>query len=1168
MLWTTGTYTDNQTYSVIACIDKQYSEVIIGFGGKIISAYKLEGLRDEYLAGSPMAKEVYKTLKRGIGGCKSSNGVPVPFQLGACVEHSFQRAGVDFSIRRFNSGLCGAYIASRNFTLDLSLASSAPSGLNLPYVKLAKETSDASFDASSIYVRPLEEIGLFKDTSWLKDKRYKVVTDEREAEELFSKIEEKIRTNPNTPIAFDTETTGLKINMFGKIGSEKAEELKRYNESVGKSKQKGVDKLVGFIYCLEPNVSYYFPAGNRKFHNLYSDINDPLTKQTAERIKAYYTVGRFRSRDDDMARYIRKTLVEDFGCDVILMERNRDILEKGYLVGHNGTFDAKVAYLYSIDINFREDSMILHQLVYKFRSTTSNRGESSALKYLVKREFGVDQLELTDFFDPNAYSTTKTKKKELGIDFSYMDLAGSTAYAPADGDFTLQLFIRYKSVLLHDFKSLEYIYYVEVLVSLAIAYMEFYGYRINEEKIDATRDKYLVQKAELEHKIRQMVGYSTEKEDAVFASLAGAADREAKISILPEAIAVMAESENALNLTSPIKVAELFYDVLKMPMGEKKSVSKTALAGLSKQAGKNGEIVRVYQEWKGVDTLLTKFFGRLQEFMYPSGFIFSHFGQISTATGRMSCSSPNAQQFPKSITAIIEPRKDCVMFDADFSQIEYRTLVALAGEEALKEKFRDPDMDYHTTMASLMYGVDYASVSPKQRGEAKRFNFGIPYGMGITSLTIGLFGTATKENIEAAKEKYELYFRDQPNVRKFFANVKESAEVYGYTETKWHRRRYYSFKDKDGNLSSKAKASALRQAGNAVIQGTAADIFKISVARNFSYIRRNGLMGKLFIVNMIHDEQLMECNVKELNPKRVLADVVQNMELKLDGFPPLYVGAGVGLSWKDAKGKMAEIHPDLANEYIEESKDMPIFRGEDSVSESPEEVLSYFNERVVDFRVRKITKYVLDKGNWGKPIHPVIGNLLSLQFDYGVNEEVAAKYTEANGYTKDEIAEAKKNIPTEQLKRFMVDKGIAVNPDNFRSAEIEHEVESDKVYEDESEEEGLEEAEAEEYNEFKLIDESKAVFGVGITELVGRFKVFVSESRGICGIDSEFLRGLKDREGLIAYLNEHICEKGADGSMELMTLVGGGALTHSGQYVRGVTRDEMLRAARGTVRNA
>ena len=94
------------------------------------------------------------------------------------------------------------------------------------------------------------------------------------------------------------------------------------------------------------------------------------------------------------------------------------------------------------------------------------------------------------------------------------------------------------------------------------------------------------------------------------------------------------------------------------------------------------------------------------------------------------------------------------------------------------------------------------------------------------------------------------------------------------------------------------------------------------------------------------------------------------------------------------------------------------------------------------------------------------------------------------------------------------------------------------------------------------------MFGVGITELVGRFKVFVSESRGICGIDSEFLRGLKDKESLLAYLNSHLCEKEEDGSMELMMLVGGGALTHSGQYVRGVTRDEILRAARGTVRTA
>ena len=179
------------------------------------------------------------------------------------------------------------------------------------------------------------------------------------------------------------------------------------------------------------------------------------------------------------------------------------------------------------------------------------------------------------------------------------------------------------------------------------------------------------------------------------------------------------------------------------------------------------------------------------------------------------------------------------MMDADYSQIEYRVLVALSGEEKLAELFADPDNDYHTLMASLMYGVPYASVTPAMRGDAKSFNFGSPFGMGFASLAILLTGRSGPVEIEEAKEKYELYFKDQPKARKFFNQVKEMAAVNRYTKTFWNRRRYYSFEDKDGNINQAKKASALRQAGNAVIQGTAADIFKISVARNFTYIRKN-----------------------------------------------------------------------------------------------------------------------------------------------------------------------------------------------------------------------------------------------------------------------------------------------------------------------------------------
>ena len=132
--------------------------------------------------------------------------------------------------------------------------------------------------------------------------------------------------------------------------------------------------------------------------------------------------------------------------------------------------------------------------------------------------------------------------------------------------------------------------------------------------------------------------------------------------------------------------------------------------------------------------------------------------------------------------------------------------------------FHDPDTDYHTLQASNMYGVDYAAVTKAMRGDAKSFNFGIPYGMGVRSLAILLFGQTEEWHIEEAKRKYELYFKDQPKVRQFFNDVKEMALVNKNTKTYFGRRRYYSFTDKDGKENNAAKAQALRQAGNAVIQ--------------------------------------------------------------------------------------------------------------------------------------------------------------------------------------------------------------------------------------------------------------------------------------------------------------------------------------------------------------
>ena len=893
--------------------------------------------------------------------------------------------------------------------------------------------------------------------------------------------------------------------MFGEIGSDKKKELERYN-AANPENQIRADRLVGIIFCVENDVSYYFPCFNRKFDNLYQNLDSPVRKTTVNNIKARYTVGDLRNDDSFMANYIRTTPDSEWGSDVILMERCRDILHTKHLVAHNGTFEWKVGWLYHIDTNISDDTMIMHQLMYKFRSTTSNRGEKSSLKFLAKKELGVDQWELDDFFpnwkEDNA-GTVRTKagaKKKKGskIDFSYMTYEGTRVYAPTDGDVTFQLFNKYKKDMVENHKEIEYLYSVELIVSCAIAYMEFYGHRIDETKILNAREETKADIIMIESEIRQTVGYSDQKELDKYnelkdlrkelESLEDKKDDQSKtrakqlrerIPTLTEEVkkAIAENTTNVLNLSAPGQVADLFYNKLGYPttLSEgKMSVAKKVYKGLMKEKDENGKpkypVAGMYAKYKDKDTQLTKFFDNLPYFMYPGGFIFSSYGQISTATGRMSCidedalisvvggykkikdievgdmvycydnddniairkvlnkldkgikdcieltwqsqgthefgnlvctpdhkilskdngwvradkvslcrnhhkivdkhsvgkrhvydleveefhnfianeicvhncSKPNAQQYPKLITKIVIPRDGFVMLDADYSQIEYRVLTALAGNTELAELFSNPDSDYHTLMASLMYDVPYSSVTSPMRSAAKSFNFGIPYGMGLGSLAILLTGKNTPQTRDEAAEKYEAYFKNQPRTRKFFDNVKELAQVYGYTETQFKRRRYYSFKEPDGTINEAKKAKALRQAGNAVIQGSAADVFKIGVARNFSYIRRNNLLGKLLIINMIHDEQLMEIDAQHLNVQRILADVGKNMQFHLDGYPPLYIGAGIGKAWGYAKGKMAEIHPVLLQQLTDEAKNIPIYREDCSTYVDPHTVLDYF----------------------------------------------------------------------------------------------------------------------------------------------------------------------------------------------------------------------------------
>lgn len=1340
-MFTRGEFTvDNVTYGVVMSHTKEHTEAILITSGTVVSAYKVDAT-GSYSYNNVRAKELVKLIQTGLKGCTSKNCVPMPFQLGAMNQHEFIKSKIEYIIQLYRGEVVGAFIQSSDKRVEIEYNDNVSIPNNIPYVKLTevkKNREIVESDLDAIQTRSVQEIALEKeDITWLKYKKYFVVKDDSVAEQIFEFLDQY-----NGPISYDTETTGLKINCFGQINSKYQHDLEKYNTEHSDNPIRA-DRLVGIIFCVEENTSYYFPCFNRKFKNLYQELDSPIRNRIIQNTKSRYVIGDLKDETNSIAEYWRKTPANEISSDCILMERVRNILQTKHIVAHNGSFEYKVGMQYWIDTNLKDDTMILHQIAYKFRNG-GGRAEPSNLKYLAKKELGVDQWELKDFFPnwkPDKEGLVRRKpgsKINIGnqIDFSYMDEEGVRVYAPTDGDVTLGLFHKFKADLLANHKEIEYIYNVEVLVACAVGYMEFYGHRIDESKILSARAETMANKSIIVSDIRQLIDYADDKELAAYNQLKEFRERKKElisprneiktggklsedeynnklielVSKLDEAIE--SNTQKQINLGSPAQACDLFYNKLGIPFsGDKQSVAKKVIKALLKEKNDDGTpkypVVHLYSKYKNEETLLSKFFDNLIYFTYPGGYIFSSFGQIATNTGRMSCSKPNCQQYPKVITKIIIPRDGYIMMDADYSQIEYRVLTAMAGNEWLAELFSDPDSDYHTLMASLMYDVDYSAVTATMRSAAKSFNFGLPYGMGLGSLAILLTGKNTAQTRDEVAEKMEDYFRNQPKTRKFFNNVKEMAQVNGYTRTLFNRYRYYSFTDKDGNVNNAKKAAALRQAGNAVIQGclhgdtlihtkelgivkikdavnkhlmvwngkewtngdilysgkkkkcivkfnngqeficspthkflkhehdagnienyiecknlkasdtiainqsdnselkiknykqhnslsvnsveitdeyidmydvcntddgyyvadgiithnTAADIFKIGVARNFSFIRRNHLLGKLLIINMVHDEQLMEIDAQHLNVQRIVAEVGNNMQFKVDGFPPLFIGAGLGKAWGYAKGKAAEIHPLLLDEFTKEAQNIPIYRSPEEIANQPtvdtNKILEYFDNRIYEFRRKKVADYLSNPENWHKAIYPAISSLINLQFNYGRGDDAKA-YVGPNGETYDDQQFLELNIGD-----FLKENHISAEPSWFKAGDNKAEdEEEDKEYSDgeDTDDDEMELLEGDEdIRSFTLIDESDKTFGSSIHDMINIFGACILPQQRICGINTKNMY-FKKKDVLIDYLMQYMCDEDESEGLQIVFLTDANVLKYTGIYVKNLNNDKLEEA--------
>ena len=377
---------------------------------------------------------------------------------------------------------------------------------------------------------------------------------------------------------------------------------------------------------------------------------------------------------------------------------------------------------------------------------------------------------------------------------------------------------------------------------------------------------------------------------------------------LKETSAMLTERMNAIekeiyqlageefNIASPKQVGEILFGKMKIvdkPKKTKTGQYVTSEEVLQQLRGKS-EIVGKILEHRGLKKLLGTYVDALPKLINPrTGHIHTSFNQTVTATGRLSSSDPNLQNIPvrgedgKEIRKAFVPEEGCLFFSADYSQIELRVMAHLSGDENMQEAFRE-GYDIHAATAAKIYHETMDSVTRDQRTKAKRANFGIIYGITV-------FGLAERLDISRteATQLIDGYFATFPKVAEYMEQAKETARKLGYAETLLHRRRYLP---DITSHNATVRGFAERNAINAPIQGTAADIIKIAMVRIHRRFRDEHLRSKMIL--QVHDE--LNFSVYPDEKETVERIVLEEMQAAYPLSVPLVADCGWGQNWLEA----------------------------------------------------------------------------------------------------------------------------------------------------------------------------------------------------------------------------------------------------------------------------
>ncbi|WP_444365640.1 DNA polymerase I [Prevotella sp.] len=511
-------------------------------------------------------------------------------------------------------------------------------------------------------------------------------------------------------------------------------------------------------------------------------------------------------------------------------------------IGQNIKYDMEVLMNYGVRLAAPMfDTMLAHYVLQPEQKHNMDILAETLLNY--------QTIHIDELIGP------KGKSQKNMRDISPADICD---YAAEDADITLRLYNVLKPRLKEaDVEDL--FYNIEMPLVPVLAEMEMNGVLLDTNALAETSKVFTDRMTQIEKNIYELAGHQ-------------------------------------FNIASPKQVGEVLFGEMKIVDKPKKTKTGQYVTSeeVLQQLRSKAPIVDHILEHRGLKKLLGTYVDALPKLINPhTGHIHTSFNQAVTATGRLSSSDPNLQNIPvrgedgKEIRKCFIPEPGCLFFSADYSQIELRVMAHLSGDKNMIEAFRE-GYDIHAATAARIYKEDINDVTRDQRTKAKRANFGIIYGITV-------FGLAERLEIsrDEAKQLIDGYFETFPQVHDYMEKAKQLAREHGYAETFFHRRRYLP---DITSHNATVRNFAERNAINAPIQGSAADIIKIAMIRIYERFRREGIKSKMIL--QVHDE--LNFSVLPEEKEQVEKIVLEEMQNAYPLHVPLVADSGWGNNWLEA----------------------------------------------------------------------------------------------------------------------------------------------------------------------------------------------------------------------------------------------------------------------------